>query len=127
MEALEADGPFWHAYDLRDAVRLRYDAVTMACLLRWLMPAETWWGDTAAEARQTARLIVSFMQESESELAVFIPEVLLATAMGKVHPSAVEVFLEWGNMAGHSVPAGNEGAVSLAQALISWSRPTGLQ
>jgi hypothetical protein len=126
VNALEERGPFWHAFDVRDAVRLRYDGIALACLLRWLSPSETWWGDTESEARDTARLILNFMDPS-LEIGVFISEILLETALGKVHPVAARAFCEWTVANPEIVEAlGISTETELGLSLIRWARPTGL-
>jgi hypothetical protein len=118
------EGPFWRAFSINEAVRRRYDGVTLAAMLRWLGASEAWWGDTAADAKETAYLVRSFMGDTPDEFEVFLPEVLLATAMGKVHPAAAISFAEWAQELRDDPRLG--ASIGLGLELIQWARPTGV-
>ena len=73
-------------------VRSYYDPIIMSCFLRWMRPHETFWGWTGTQARTTALHILDRAEGKHRKLLV--PEMLLATAQGKLTAEAADVVVE---------------------------------
>jgi hypothetical protein len=80
--------PEWRMFEVPAIVRSYFDAMMIASVLRWISPQEAWWGATIGEARQTMMDLLTRTKDHHGDLVVLLPELLLATAQGKVHPSA---------------------------------------
>jgi hypothetical protein len=118
------EGPYWRAFSIRDAAHSRYDGVSLAALMRWLQPTETWWGDTDDDARETAGVMRNFMDQVPEERDWFVPEALLATAMGKVHPAAARFLTAWAGELSYDEPK-LAPVLGLGLSLVEWARPMG--
>lgn len=78
--------PRWVMFDLGRIVRSYFDAVITCSILRWLEPGELWWGgetDNADRVRDSVRFLLD-QPADETEEVLLVPEVLLASAQGKV-------------------------------------------
>jgi hypothetical protein len=82
--------PELRVFDLAGMIRSYYDPLIIASFLRWLGPYEGWWGWQAWEAERTINTLFDRTKDDDAALHVLVPELLLATAQGKVHDAAVE-------------------------------------
>jgi len=71
-----------------------FDAILIACILRWIRPAEAWWGADADEQRGTLDTIWDAGGHSPEEQAVLIPELFIAAALGKMPRAVVTRLVE---------------------------------
>jgi len=90
--ALGAPGkmtPELRVFEMAAIARSYYDPLILGSMLRWMRPHETFWGWTAQEAQTTA---LHILDRAESfGRSILIPEMLLATAQGKVTREAARV------------------------------------
>ncbi|MCQ3812622.1 MAG: hypothetical protein KTV68_18965 [Acidimicrobiia bacterium] len=99
--------PRWVMFDLGRLVRSYFDAVIICSVLRWLRPGELWWeGD--AGGPDSAHDSVSFLLDQVTsmngngeigtdvakEQVLLVPELLLASALGKVPVGARSLVCE---------------------------------
>ena len=92
LSARPAAAPRWVMFDLGRIVRSYFDAVIICSMLRWLNPGELWWG-TEFDDAESIRDSVSFLLDSaadKDEQVLLVPELLLASAQGKVPALAHE-------------------------------------
>ena len=84
-EQLKA-APRWVMFDMGRIVRSYFDAVITCSVIRWLNPGELWWA-TDRDEPESVRDSVAFLFDQATEPAeqvLLIPEILLASAQGKV-------------------------------------------
>ena len=84
--------PRWVMFDLARIVRSYFDAIIVCALLRWLQPGELWWEGDANDpesARDSVAFLIDQARGEDSEQVLLLPELLLATALGKL-PSATK-------------------------------------
>lgn len=84
--------PELHVFEIAAMVRSYYDPIILSCFFRWMRPHETFWGWTAAQAATTALHIIDRADGKHRKLLV--PEMLLATAQGKLTAEAANVVKE---------------------------------
>lgn len=77
-------GAGWYAFEMPAIVSSYYDALIIACMLRWLEPHEVWWGRRESEAEQTVHAILQ--RATDEDLYILLPEMLLAVHQGKIPP-----------------------------------------
>ena len=78
--------PRWVLFDMGRIVRSYFDAVITCSILRWLQPGELWWG-TESDDPDSVRDSVAFLLDQAAdhrEQVLLVPELLLASAQGKV-------------------------------------------
>ena len=88
--------PRWVMFDMGRIVRSYFDAVITCSILRWLQPGELWWGER--DDRESIRGSVSFLldqAENHEEQVLIAPELVLASAQGKVPRLAHDLVREW--------------------------------
>lgn len=86
-----AAAPRWVMFDMGRIVRSYFDAIIVCSLLRWMHPGELWWeGDQSdtQSARDSVAFLIDQAQNEPSEQVLLLPELLLATALGKVPSTA---------------------------------------
>ena len=104
LQAEPRAAPRWVMFDMGRIVRSYFDAIITCSVLRWLQPGELWWGER--DDRTSVRDSVSFLldqAENREEQVLLIPELLLASAQGKipryahdiVHERALANCAEW--------------------------------
>lgn len=84
-----AGTPDWTVFDLPRVFRSYFDGVIQAAVLRWLEPAECWWGDGPADAIQ----LLQELEHRTKDLVdwkTLLPELLLAAAQSKMPRTAAE-------------------------------------
>jgi hypothetical protein len=94
MDALARDPHGWAMFDISKIIGSYFDAVIIASILRWLEPGEIWWGssvDGGGVEENIDRLLT--MTTDARDLAMLIPELLLAVLEGRVPDSALEKLL----------------------------------
>jgi hypothetical protein len=84
--------PELHVFEVAAMARSYYDPIILSCFLRWLRPHETFWGWSATQAKTTALHIIDRAEGKHQKLLV--PEMLLATAQGKLTAEAAEVIAD---------------------------------
>lgn len=81
-------------FEMPAVSRSYYDAIILACILRWAQPQECGWGGDDREASRVMTELLARTQE-EGDRKILLPELLLAAAQGKVpHPAAQELVSE---------------------------------
>lgn len=112
--------------DLPKVARSYYDAILMASVLRWTKPGEAWWGAGPSEEAETMRTMLRFGASTPAELAVLLPELLLAASLGKVPLAAIEelrtTFRSRLPSAAADLPRASELIREYFQ-LLAWARP----
>jgi len=111
-------GPVWHLFEMPALLRSYYDPLIIASMLRWLSPAEIWWGeDVAMQA-----VVELFERTSVDDKRVLVPEFLLAAAHGKVPEDAGEHIAQVAMSLLARPPASYrlEDVVALAAGLLAW-------
>ncbi len=78
--------PAWEKVNLERLFRSYFDGLILACVLRWVRPSETWWGEDADSC--TFLLTQARERFEEKDWNVLLPELLLAAAQGKVPEEA---------------------------------------
>jgi len=75
--------PIRRVFEMPAIVRSYYDPMILAAILRWLEPHEAWWGKELADEGN----IVDWMlgRATAEQAAILLPELLLATAQGKLN------------------------------------------
>lgn len=82
--------PELRVFELQALLTSYFDKLILVSILRWLRPAEAWWGDTGEDAQATMQAM--FNRADQDDLRILVPELLLAIAQGKVqHEQAVDV------------------------------------
>lgn len=92
-----AAAPRWVMFDMGRIVRSYFDAIIVCSLLRWMHPGELWWeGDQSdtQSARDSVAFLIDQAQNEPSEQVLLLPELLLATALGKVPSTARQLVCE---------------------------------
>ncbi|MBX3286988.1 MAG: hypothetical protein KF703_16695, partial [Actinobacteria bacterium] len=74
-------GPFWYKFDVPKIFRSYFDGLIHASAMRWLQPREGWWGATDEDQKL---LVVEAMNQAPGDWNLVLPEMLLASALGKV-------------------------------------------
>ncbi len=85
--------PRWVMFDMGRIVRSYFDAVITCSVIRWLQPGELWWA-TDRDEPESVRDSVAFLLDQATEPAeqvLLIPEILLASAQGKVPSLAHDI------------------------------------
>ena len=82
----------WRVFEMPAVTRSYYDAILVACVLRWLEPAEAWWG-RGNQPEQTITELVGRTTDP-SELRLLLPELLLAASQGKTPHGAAQVIVD---------------------------------
>ena len=121
--------PRWVMFDLERIVRSYFDAIIVCALLRWMHPGELWWeGDVsdAQSARDSVAFLIDQAQGEPSEQVLLLPELLLATALGKVPSPARDLVCERARDAVTTWPGGDgfdaaRGAVEIGLRLVKGS------
>lgn len=110
-------GPVWHLFEMPALLRSYYDVLLLATMLRWMEPAEIWWGDQAVTSI-TAMIDRATMEDQ----AVLLPELLLAAAHGKVPAEAAEVVETRAVQVLTTPPAGwtDRELCALGAAVLAW-------
>lgn len=83
--------PELRVFDIAAMVRSYYDPLILGSFFRWMLPHETWWGWTPAEGETTIKHMVE--RADREHRWILVPELLLATAQGKVIRPAADVVL----------------------------------
>ena len=82
----EISGPVWHLFEMPALLRSYYDVLLLMTMLRWMEPAEIWWGANAIES------VTALLERATADDdAVLVPELMLAAAHGKLPLEAAEV------------------------------------
>lgn len=89
LGAPEKMTPELRVFEMAAIARSYYDPLILGSMLRWMRPHEVFWGWTREEAKTTALHILD-RAESFGQ-SILVPEMLLATAQGKVTREAAEV------------------------------------
>jgi len=95
LQAEPRAAPRWVMFDMGRIVRSYFDAIITCSILRWLQPGELWWGER--DDRTSVRDSVSFLldqAENREEQVLLIPELLLASAQGKIPRHAHDIVHE---------------------------------
>ena len=95
--ASTASAPRWVRFDMARIVHSYYDAIIICSILRWLKPGEISWESEPADPANAAnamKFLIEQVENSPEEKIILLPELLLADAQGKIHPSAGEVLRE---------------------------------
>lgn len=119
--------PRWVMFDLVRIVRSYFDAIIVCALLRWMHPGELWWeGDVSdtESALDSVAFLIDQAQDEPSEQVLLLPELLLATALGKVPSTAREFVCERARDAVVTWPEGDgfaaaSGAVEVGLKLVT--------
>lgn len=82
--------PEMRVFDLAGMIRSYYDPLILSAFFRWLGPYEAWWGWQSWEAERTIHTLFGRIEDDEGALGILVPELLLATAQGKLHEAAVD-------------------------------------
>jgi hypothetical protein len=106
-------------FDVRAITRSYYDPLILASVLRWLKPAELWWGEDPEEAGATVSEILERATPDQS--GMLVSELLLAGALGKVPPSGLSAALAKAEAVLPGADADVAAAVLLGIALIERS------
>ena len=96
LKAEPRAAPRWVMFDMGRLVRSYFDAVIICSVLRWLQPGELWWGER--DDRGSIRDSVSFLidqAEHHEEQVLLVPELVLASAQGKVPRHTHDIIHEW--------------------------------
>ena len=84
--------PRWVMFDLGRIVRSYFDAVIICSVIRWLQPGELWWAERGEP--ESIRESVAFLLDQSTDLneqVLLVPELLLASAQGKVPTCAKSI------------------------------------
>jgi hypothetical protein len=92
QEAEAKAAPARYVFDMPAIVRSYYDPLILSAIIRWLEPSEQWWGENDADVEG---VIHDMMRRSGSERLVLVPELLLASAQGKVAPAALRAVVAY--------------------------------
>lgn len=90
QRAQEHSAPEMRVFELDALTSSYFDPMILAAAFRWLRPQEAWWGEKPEEAETVMNRMVEWRTEEE-HLRVLVPELLLATAQGKVTPGAATI------------------------------------
>ena len=85
-ETQSETGPSWHLFEMPAILRSYYDPLILAAMIRWLQPAEMWWGKSSNAECEALRATLE--RSTNADLAVLVPELLLAAAQGKIPEQA---------------------------------------
>ena len=107
--------PELRVFDIAAVVRSYYDPLILGSFFRWLRPHEAWWGWTEAEGSATVQHLID--RGHDDDRHVLIPELLLATAQGKVTRPAVEVIVASAPEVRRTAPPHAQAAIDVGLAL----------
>ena len=121
--------PRWVMFDLARIVRSYFDAIIVCALLRWMHPGELWWegdGIDPQAARDSVAFLIDQAQFERGEQVLLLPELLLATALGKVPSTARDLVCERAWAACDAWPDSDEfelarGAIEIGLKLVEGS------
>jgi hypothetical protein len=88
-----ASGPEWQQFDMPLAIDAFHESIVVVAFLRWLGPAEIWWGETPQATQRTIATLIHRAEPGE-ETAVVVAELLLAVAEGKIPPRFAHIPIE---------------------------------
>lgn len=92
----ERAAPELRVFDVAAVSRSYYDPLILGSFFRWFRPHETWWGWAPSDGETTVKHMIERSAGSSSSAEprwILIPELLLATAQGKVIRPAAEVVM----------------------------------
>ena len=107
----EQKTPGLRVFEVAAIARSYYDPLILGCMFRWMRPHEVFWGWTAAEAKATALHTLDRAEGLGQQ--ILVPELLLASAQGKLTREAAEVTI---NVA-HNMQREGPASADLAGAL----------
>jgi hypothetical protein len=79
---LSLGAPDWLAVDMQNVLRSYFDGILHAAVIRWVSAERAWWGGPNECASLLAELKGRFA--SSDDWQMLLPELLLATAQGKI-------------------------------------------
>lgn len=83
--------PALRVFEVAAIARSYYDPLILGCMFRWMRPHEVFWGWTATEAKATAHHLLDRAEGLGRD--ILLPEMLVASAEGKLTKEAAEVTL----------------------------------
>ena len=85
--------PRWVMFDMGRIVRSYFDAVITCSVIRWLQPGELWWATDRDEPESVLDSVAFLLDQATGtdEQVLLLPEILLASAQGKVPSLAHEI------------------------------------
>jgi len=88
--------PRWVMFDMGRIVRSYFDAVITCSVIRWLHPGELWWAGDRGETGSVRDSVDFLLKQTteQSEQVLLVPELLLASAQGKVPKLAHDIVRE---------------------------------
>lgn len=96
--------PRWVMFDMARIVRSYFDAIITCSVIRWLQPGELWWAerDDPESIRESVAFLLDQAADPQEQMLI-VPELLLASAQGKVptlahdivHDRAREIITGW--------------------------------
>ncbi len=118
------EGPVWSLFDIPAILRSYYDALIVATMIRWFEPGEMWWG-SPAEAEQAITALLE--RASIPDLAVLIPELLLAAGQAKIPQSGANLIEARAVQLVEQPPVGfgESELVAIGAGLITWQAEKG--
>ncbi len=108
--------PEWPVFEMSAIVRSYFDALILAAVLRWLKPAEAWWGEDEVETKASVDQMLNRTSDL-SQRAILVAELCLATAQGKVPASCAEIIRA--HLAVPALKDQHRGAIELAELSLS--------
>ena len=79
--------PAWQQFELPAVLNLYFDPLLVCSILRWLDPAECWWGRDSVDAEPVIHRFLETYEHAH-EQRIIASELLLASAQGKIPLSA---------------------------------------
>ena len=89
--------PKWIMFDMNKLVRSYFDAVIVASVLRWLRPGELWWAGERNDPASNRDSVAYLLEQAEGEIeeqVLLYPELLLASAQGKLPLETRELLVD---------------------------------
>jgi hypothetical protein len=111
-------GSLWRVVDFTEIARMRFEPEIVLALLRWVNSSQAWWGRDPLEARiAMAMLLDAADRDVRCGLNLMVAECVLASAMGKVDPAAIDV------VTGVAAGIVDDPRIEAASAILHWARP----
>jgi hypothetical protein len=108
--------PVRRVFEMPAIVRSYYDPMILAAILRWLRPHEAWWGYENTESTTIAAVL---NRATPDHLTILIPELLLASAQGKLKGAGTTVVRRKAQAVLRSKGCDSRGQIELGLAITS--------
>ena len=118
----ERSAPQWMMFEMAAVLGSYFDALIQGAFLRWVLPAEAWWGSRPVDAESAVIGALARSADDPADLKVLLPELLLAAALGKLSTPAARALQDQVPAYSSDLTEEERAPIELGTALLEWSR-----